>query len=133
MVAPEMPTGALVGQSVFGDQTHRDVLDAARVVTLGQGPIRKVATEVAIAVGAMMFGINEHKIDGPSGARVAEIVQGARCGGIAAGGSGAAWAAAGWEVTASRFHLRRGQLLEGGESFGGIGEIFAWFQVVGSS
>ena len=75
-----------------------------------------------------MFGINDHEVDGPSGAWIAEVVQAARRGSIAARRAGAAWATARRKISTSMFNPRWRQIIGGGDAFGWIGKIFAWFQ-----
>src|SRR3954451_9604629 len=75
MVAPQVPTGGLVGQAVFGHQADSHSLDAAGVQTLGQGQVGQIATEAATALGAAMLGVGDYQIDRVVGVGVAQVVQ----------------------------------------------------------
>src|SRR5215210_5167986 len=78
VIAPQVPTGGLVGQTVLAHQAYRQLLDATGVKALGQGQIRQVDGEVAAAMAAVMFGVADNQIDREAGARVTQVVQGAR-------------------------------------------------------
>src|SRR4051812_6410981 len=42
VVAPEVPTGGLVGEAIFGDQTDRPLLDAAGVLAVRQSQVGEI-------------------------------------------------------------------------------------------
>jgi len=54
VIAPEVPTGGLIGQSVFDHQTNGQRDDAVRVMGTWQGQVRHVGVKVFVALGAMM-------------------------------------------------------------------------------
>ena len=95
VVTPQVPGGRLVGQAVLGDQSDGQVLDAARVVALGQGQVGQIGREEEVAVAAVVPGEGDDQVDGASGAAVAQVVQGALCAGVACGAAAAARATAG--------------------------------------
>src|SRR5256885_630479 len=103
VVAPQVPLRRLVGQTVLDDQPDGQILDAAGVVASAVGQVSQVGWEEEVAVGAVMAGEGDDEVDGAAGARVAEVVQGARGGGVAAGAGTAARAAAGPGVAAALF------------------------------
>jgi len=63
VVAPQVPTGGLVGQTIFRHQTDRQLLDAAGVLAFGQGQVGQIDAEATITVGAIVFGVGDPKID----------------------------------------------------------------------
>src|SRR6516165_1044918 len=77
VVAPQVPTGGLVGQAVFGHQADSHPLDAASVQAFGQGQVRQINAEVAAAVGAAMLGVGDNQIDRATRVGIAQVVQGA--------------------------------------------------------
>src|SRR3989442_3948195 len=77
VVAPQVPTGGLVGQTVLGHQADSQLLNAAGVQAFGQSQVGPIDAEVATAVGAAMLGIGNNQLDRTVRARVAQVVQSA--------------------------------------------------------
>src|SRR6266403_4745247 len=121
-----MPTGGLVRQTVFGHQANSQLLDATRVQTLGRGQVGQIDAEVASAVGAVMFGVANNKINGTGWARVTQVVQGARGNRVAASAATAAAATPRRVVAASVFDTRLGKILDAGNALGDVGDVLAW-------
>src|SRR5258707_977635 len=94
----QVPLRRLVRQPVLGNESDGQVLDLARVQTLGPGQVGGVGGEEVVAVGAVMPGEGDDEIDGAAGSWVAEVVQGARGDGVASGTGATAWAAPGLVV-----------------------------------
>src|SRR5438128_7367564 len=109
VVAPEVPTGPLVGQAILGDQADGQILNATGVQALGQGQVRQIDREVEVAVATVMPGEGNNEIDWVARAWVTQIVQGARGSGVATGPGAAARAAAGAVVAAAAFDTRLGK------------------------
>jgi hypothetical protein len=126
VVAPQVPTGSLVGQAVFGHQTDSHPLDAAGVQALGQGQVRQVDAEAATAVGAAMLGVGDNKVDRAARVGVAQIVQGARGDGVTAAAATTEPTTASRVVAASRFDTRLGKILDPGNALGDVGDVLAW-------
>jgi len=103
VVTPQVPTGGLVGQAVFGDQANGQLLDAAGVLALGPGQVGQVGGEEEVAVAAVMPGEGDDEVDRAAGARVAQVVQGSRGNGVASGPEAAAGATTGAVVAAAWF------------------------------
>jgi len=133
VVTPEVPTGGLVGQTVLGHQADRQVLDAAGVQAFGPGQVGEIDAEVAITVGAVMFGVADHQIDRTARARIAQVVHGARGHSVASRAATAATATAGRVVAASAFDTRLGKILDAGNALGDVGDILAWIRHGSSS
>src|SRR5438093_10410675 len=126
MVAPQVPTGGLVGQTVVGHQADSELLDAAGVQAFGQSQVGQIDAEVATAVGTAMLGIGNNQLDRTVRARVAQVVQGARGNRIAPSAAAAAAATACRVVAASTFNTRRGKILDAGNALGDVGAVLAW-------
>src|SRR5262245_58494993 len=126
VIAPEVPTGGLVGQSVLGDQSDGQILDSAGVVALGQGQVGQVGGEVEVAAGAVMPREADDQVDGASGAAVAQVVQSARGAGVASRTAAAVRAKAGGVVAAAPFDAGLGQVLDAADALGGVGDVFSW-------
>src|SRR3954466_4607406 len=106
VVAPQVPTGGLIRQTVLGHQADSQPLDAAGVQAFGQSQVGQIGAEVAIAVVAAMFGVGDDKIDGAVRARVAQVVQSARGNRVAASAAVAAPATPSRVVAAAVFDTR---------------------------
>src|ERR1051325_3174244 len=85
VIAPQVPTGGLVRQAVFGDETDGQLLDAAGVQAVGQSQVSNVTGEATAAVEAAMAGESDHQINGAVGPSITEVVEGTSTHGIAAG------------------------------------------------
>src|SRR4051794_14064040 len=120
VVAPQVPTGGLVGQAVLGHQADGQSLDAAGVQAFGQSQVGQIGAEVAIAVGAAMFGVGDDKIDRAVRARVAQVVQSARGNRVAASAAVAAPATPSRVVAAAVFDTRLGKVLDAGDTLGDV-------------
>jgi hypothetical protein len=77
MVAPEVPTGGLIGQAVLYHEPNGQGHDAMGVAGLGRGQVGHVRREIATAPGTVMLGIGDLDVAGPVPQRVAQIMQGA--------------------------------------------------------
>lgn len=126
MVTPQVPTGGLVGQAVLGYQADSEFLDAAGVVALGPGQVGQIDGEVAVTVRAVMLGVGDDEVERAAGARVAQVVQDARISTVAAGPVTTVGAAAGWVVAAAALDARLGQVSNGRDAFGDVGDVLAW-------
>jgi hypothetical protein len=126
VIAPEVPGGGLVGQTILGYQPDGQILNAAGVVTLGQGQIGQIGGEVEVAVAAVMPREGDNEVDGAAQAGVAQVVQSARGDGVASGTAAAARATTGFIVAAFAFDTRFRKVLDGGNALGDIGDVFAW-------
>jgi hypothetical protein len=77
MVAPEVPTGGLIGQAVLHHQPDGQGHDPVGIEGLGAGQVGHVGGEIATAPGAVVLGVGEPDIAGPAAHRVTQIMQGA--------------------------------------------------------
>src|SRR3954451_10358737 len=126
VVTPEVPTGGLVGQTVLDHQANRQLLDTAGVMALGQGQIGQVDGKVTAAVATVMFGVTDNEVERVAGARVTQVVQGARGNSIASGAEAATGATARGIVAASSFDTGLGKILDAGNALGDVGDVLAW-------
>jgi len=126
VVAPQVPTGGLVGQAVFGYQADSHPLDAAGVQAFGQGQVGQIAAEAATAVGAAMLGVGDNQIHRAAGVGVAQVVQGARGYSVAAGAAAAEPTTASRVVAASLLDTGLGKILDPGNALGDVGDVLAW-------
>lgn len=133
MVAPQVPTGGLVGQTVLGHQADSQLLDTASVQAFGQSQVGQIDAEVATAVAAPMLGGGNRQIDRTVRARVAQIVQGARGNSVATGAAPAAAATASRGVPAPAFDTRLGKVLDAGNALGDVGDVLTWAKHGGPS
>src|SRR5262245_51201551 len=124
VVTPQVPPRRLIGQAILGDEADGQFLHAASVLALGPGQVRQGGGEVEVAVGAVVPGEGNGKIDGAVTPQVAEVVQHSSGGGVAAGAGTAARTAAGRVVAAALFDPRLGEFLDTGNPLGSVGDIF---------
>ena len=75
MIAPQMPGGRPIRQSVLHDKPHRQSHNRVGVVAFRQSEIGHVGVEVNIALDATMLRICDAKIARPPGERISKIVQ----------------------------------------------------------
>jgi hypothetical protein len=71
VIAPQVPTGTLVGQTIFTHQSNGQILDTSSVEALGQSQIRHRCGEATSAVGTPMSRKGNEQIDGLPGTRIA--------------------------------------------------------------
>jgi len=65
----------LIGQAILHDEPDSQRNDAVRVVRFGQGILRRVGVEEAVAFGAAVLGIDEFDVARSAGDEVAHVVQ----------------------------------------------------------
>src|SRR3990172_303064 len=75
MVPPQMPTRHAVGKTVLDDQTHRFLLHAMGVMALGESQVVHVRVEASPAGRALVLGVGQVNVQGPTAARIAQVVQ----------------------------------------------------------
>jgi hypothetical protein len=83
MVAPEVPTGRLIGQAVLDHEPHGKGDDAMGIVGFGQSVVGGVRVEEFLALGALMLRVHEVNVVRTTRHQVAEVVQNARGGPVA--------------------------------------------------
>jgi hypothetical protein len=126
VVAPQVPTGRSIRQSVFDDHAYGRLLHAMGIVALRQRQVGHVGVEGASAAGAPVFGVGNHDVDRAAGAGVAEIMEGPGSHVTARRRVSAARTGATPRVTAAAFEMRGRQVLHPRDPFGGIRDIVAW-------
>src|SRR5271166_6342161 len=84
VLAPQVPTGVAVGQTVFRDQTDSSPLDTASVQAGGQSQVRDITGEAATTAEAAMAGESDHQVNGAVGPSIPEVMEGTCAHGIAA-------------------------------------------------
>jgi hypothetical protein len=70
-----MPTRRAVGKTVLDDQTHRLLLHAMGVMTLGKSQVIHVRVEASPTGRALVLGVGQVNVQGPAAARIAQVVQ----------------------------------------------------------
>src|SRR5947209_6746384 len=106
MIAPEMPTGGLVGQAVLDDESHRQGHDAMRIAGSRQGVLGRVGVEEFLAAGATVLRILHMNVAGTAAHEVADVVQDARVHGLPKTRFATMWTRAVCEVAAAPNDLR---------------------------
>ena len=125
VVPPEMPTRLAVGQAVLHHQTHGHCHNTVGVVALGQGQVRHVRVEVALALTAVMLRIRNDNIPGPLGNRIAQIVERPLQGSMPVATPLALRARAVGGISAAADDLGLRQVLNTCDSLGTIGSVFS--------
>src|SRR4029077_12716493 len=76
MVAPEMPTGRSIGQSILHHQPHGQTDDTVRIMTTRRSQIRNIGVERPAAFRADMLRVHKMNISRSSGNKIAHVMQG---------------------------------------------------------
>src|SRR5271170_8083837 len=76
VVAPKVPTGGLVGQAIFGDQTDGPLLDTPSVVAVRQSQVGNITCKATATAEAAMAGESDDQIHGALGPCITEITEG---------------------------------------------------------
>ena len=126
VVAPQVPTGGLVGQAIFSDQTDGLLLDAASVLAVGQSQVGNITGEATAAVEAAMAGESDNQVNGVVGPSITEVMEGTGAHGIATGAVATARAGSRRPVAAAPLDARLGQVFDTGDPLGNIGDILTW-------
>jgi len=74
MISPEVPAGRPIGQAILDHQTHRPLLNAMGVMTIGQSQIVCLRGEAPLARSAPVLGVCQVNVQRPLAAGVAQIV-----------------------------------------------------------
>jgi hypothetical protein len=74
VVAPQMPTGGLIGQAVLDDESHGQGDDAMDIMGLRHGVVGHVCVDVFAAAGAAMLGIHKVNVARAPGNQVSHVV-----------------------------------------------------------
>jgi len=126
VIAPQVPTGDLVGQAVFGDETDGPLLDPAGIVAVGQSQVGNVTGEAAATAEAAMAGESDNQVNGVVGPSITEVMEGTSADGIAAGTVATARAGSSRPVATAPLDARLGQVFDTRDALGDIRDIFPW-------
>ena len=121
-----MPTGGLVGQTIFGDQTDAPLLDSTGVLAVRQSQIGHITGEATATVEAAMAGERDHQIDGLVGPSITEIVEGTTTRAIATSAVATTRAKPCWPVATVPLKARLGKVFDTSDAFGDIKDILTW-------
>jgi hypothetical protein len=125
MIPPEAPAGGLIGQAVLDDEADGRGDDPCGVMAAGVGQVAAVGVEVLAAGGAVVLGVGQDDVARPPGGEVAEVVEGAPEDAVAVGAVAATRAGPPPEIAAALAGLGLGQILDAGDPFGGVGQVFS--------
>ena len=125
MIAPEVPGGRPVRHAVLRHQPHRQADDPVGVMAAGRGQVRQVGAAEEATRPAAVLGVSHGQLAWPVAAQAADLVQGAVSQAVAWARPTAARAGA--AAVVPRAALRQGcrQVLNTGNAFGRVREIFA--------
>jgi len=126
VIAPQVPTGDLVGQAVFGDETDGALLNTAGVAAVRQSQVGNITAEAAATVEAAMARASDNQINGTVGPGIPKVMEGTRTHGKAAGAVATARAGSRRPVAAAPLDARLGQVFDTGDALGDIRYIRTW-------
>src|ERR1700693_2601402 len=126
VVAPQVPTGNLVGQAIFGDQTDGPLLDTAGVSAVRQSQVGDIDGKATATLEAAMARESDHHVNRPIDPSITEVVEGTRAHGKAAGAVVTARARSCQPVATAPFDARLGQVFDTGDALGDIRDILTW-------
>jgi hypothetical protein len=124
VVAPEVPTGSLVGQAIFGDETDGPLLDTTSVPAVKQRQVGDITGEAATTAEAAMAGKSDDQVNGAVGPGIPEVMEGTGADGIATGAVATARAGSRRPVAAAPLDARLREVFDTGDAFGDIRDIF---------
>src|SRR5262245_63325400 len=78
VVAPQVPTGGLIGQAIFSDQTDGPSLDTASVPAVRQSQLGDIDGEATATAEAAMAREGDDQVNGAAGPGITEVVEGTR-------------------------------------------------------
>ena len=125
MIAPEMPTGGLVGQAILDDEAHRQGNDAMGIAGSRQSVLGRVGVEELLAAGATVLRILQMNVAGTADNEVANVMQDARVHGLPKTRLATMWTRAVCEVAAPPNDLRWRQLSGISDALGGVRQILS--------
>src|SRR4051812_15114881 len=126
VVAPQVPTGSLVGQPVFGDETDGPFLDTAGVSAVRQSQAGQINGEATAAPEAAVAREGDDHVNRAAGPRITEVVEGTGAHGIATGTMAAARTGSRRPVAAPPLDPRLGQVFDARDALGYVGDILTW-------
>src|SRR3954449_12207829 len=85
VVAPQVPTGGLVGQAIFGDETDGPLLDTAGVSAVRQSQGGDISGEATSTAEAAMAREGDDQVNRAVGPSLAKVVEGTRAHCVATG------------------------------------------------
>jgi hypothetical protein len=74
MVAPQVPTGRTVGQTIFNHHPHCEVDHPVGVMRAGRGNIRQIDVEMLFASATVVRRVGHQQINGASGRQITQVV-----------------------------------------------------------
>ena len=125
VLTPQVPTGDLVGQAVFGDETDGPLLDPAGIVAVRQSQVRNVTGEAAATAETAMAGESDNQVNGVVGPSIPEVMKGPGSDSIAAGTMATTWAGSRRPVATTPLKARLGEVFDTGDALGGIGGVLS--------
>jgi len=121
-----VPTGGLVGQAIFGDQTDGPLLDTTRVLAVRHSQVGQITGEATATAGAAMAGEGDHQINGAVSPSITEIMEGTAAHGVATGAVATARAKSRRPVALVPLQARLGQVFDTSDALGDIRNILTW-------
>jgi hypothetical protein len=125
VIAPQVPTGNLVGQAIFGDETDGPLLDSTGVPAVRQSQVGNVTGEAATAEAAMARE-GDNQVNGTVGPSITEVMEGAATDAVATGAMATARAGSRRPVTTAPLDARLGEVFNAGDALGNIRDVFPW-------
>src|ERR1700676_4817966 len=118
VVAPQVPTGGLVGQAIFGDKTDGPLLDTTSVLAVRQSQVGNSTGEATATAEAAMAGESDNQINGAVGPSITEVMEGTTAHGIATGAVATARAKSRRPVATAPLDARLGQIFDTSDALG---------------
>jgi hypothetical protein len=126
VIAPQVPTGHLVGQAIFGDEADGPLLDTTGVAAVRQSQVGNVAGEAAATAEAAMAGEGDNQVNGMVGPSITEVMEGAAADAVATGAMATARTGSRRPVATAPFNARLGEVFNAGDALSNIRDVFPW-------
>jgi hypothetical protein len=126
VIAPQVPTGNLVGQAIFSDQTDGPLLDTTSVSAVRQCQVGEIDGKAAATVEAAMTRESDNQVNRTIGTRITEVVEGTRAHGIATSTMATARAASRRQAATAPLDPRFGQVFDTRDALTDVRDILTW-------
>jgi esterase/lipase superfamily enzyme len=125
MIAPQVPTGGLIGQAILDDESHGQRNDAMGVVSSRQGVVGHVRVKVFATARATMLRVDEVNVARTPRNQVAHVVKDTSACSAAETGFVTTRTGAMREVASAMNDLGFGQIFGSRDAFRGIRQILS--------
>src|SRR5712692_8664092 len=126
VVSPQVPAGWPVGQAVFDHQAHRHLDHTMRIMAAWQGQIGQIDVEVLMTFRTVVVRVRDQEVNRTTRVQIPKVVQRTLPVFVAIRPMATFGAGLSLVVIAEQHDRGRREVLDVGDTFGGIWHILAW-------